>query len=67
MADERSNVHALLRVGPPTEVKRAGDPRRAIEIVALTGQLYATGRTRLIVTARATQKVSELHKSAEKS
>jgi hypothetical protein len=57
----------MHRAGPPTEVKQAGDPCRAIEIVALTGQLYATGSTRLIATAGATQKVSDLHKAAEKS
>jgi hypothetical protein len=60
LCGERSNgsCRRRFRVGPPTEVKLAGDPCRAIEIVALTGQLCATGRTRLIVTARATQKLS---------
>jgi hypothetical protein len=29
-------------VGPSTEIKQADDPCRVIEIVALTGQLYAT-------------------------
>jgi hypothetical protein len=44
-------------VGPPAEIKRADSPRRAIEIVAPAGQLYATTEDVLIVTARATQKV----------
>jgi len=35
--------------------------------VAPTGQLYATGRTHLIVTARATQKVSAPQSTVEKS
>jgi hypothetical protein len=46
-----------VRVGPPAEIKRADSPRRAIEIVAPAGQLYATMEDVLIVTARATQKV----------
>ena len=46
-----------VRVGPPAEVKRADSPRRAIEIVAPAGQLYATIEDVPIVTARATQKV----------
>jgi hypothetical protein len=50
----------IVRVGPPTEVKRVDGPRRAIEIVALAGQLYATIGDVLIVTARATQKVPGL-------
>ena len=45
-----------VRVGPPAEIKRADSPRRAIEIVAPAGQLYATTEDVLIVTARATQK-----------
>ncbi|HSR07101.1 MAG TPA: hypothetical protein VLM42_08130 [Bryobacteraceae bacterium] len=44
-------------VGPSTEIKQADDPCRAIEIVARSGQLYATNSKRPIVTARATQKV----------
>jgi hypothetical protein len=47
--------------------KASRRPCRAIEIVAPTGQLYATGRTHLIVTARATQKVSAPHSTVEKS
>jgi len=31
-------------VGPSTEIKQADDPCRVIEIVALTGQLYATNK-----------------------
>ena len=43
------NAHAIItnaavRVGPSTEIKQADDPCRAIEIVALTGQLYATNK-----------------------
>ena len=37
--------------------RRADDPRRAIKIVTLTGQLYATDSKRPIATACATQKV----------
>ena len=37
--------------------QQADDPGRAIEIVALTGQLYATDSKRPIATACATQKV----------
>jgi len=54
----RSSGNAAVWVGPPTEIKQVDDPCRVIEIVALTGQLYATDRKRPIATARATQKVS---------
>jgi hypothetical protein len=54
-------------VGPPAEVKRADSPRRAIEIVAPAGQLYATIEDVLIVTARATQKVPVRVSADEKS
>jgi hypothetical protein len=55
------------RVGPPAEIKRADGPRRAIEIVALAGQLCATIGEVLIVTARATQKVPAPFQTDEKS
>ncbi len=48
---------AGLNVGPSTEIKRVDGPRRAIEIVALAGQLCATAGDAVIVTACATQKV----------
>jgi len=55
------------RVGPPAEIKRADGPRRAIEIVALAGQLCATIGEVIIVTARATQKVPAPFQTNEKS
>jgi hypothetical protein len=42
--DARFEAPAAIRVGPPTELEQADDPGRAIEIVALTGQLCAAGQ-----------------------
>jgi hypothetical protein len=47
----------LIGWGRRPSSQQADDPRRAIEIVALTGQLYATDSKRPITTASATQKM----------
>src|SRR5262245_12528415 len=44
--------------GRRPSLQQADDPCRAIKIVTLTGQLYATISKRLIATACATQKVT---------
>ncbi|MGZ5875680.1 MAG: hypothetical protein ACXWKP_26670 [Bradyrhizobium sp.] len=63
----RRSANAAVRVGPSTQIKQVDDPCRAIEIVAPSGQLYATNRKRPIATARATQKVPAVRRPVKKS
>ena len=54
-------------MGPSTQIKQADDPCRVIEIVALTGQLYATNKETPYRDRTRYSKSAYLFRTSEKS